>query len=123
MISLQRARSVRLLTTCLVTSVWLASAGAAFAQSAKFVAPMGSKPLKLYDAPGKPSAQTYQEGQPLPVAGEEKGGFIPVDVHGHPFWVDSMDVRRDRQSKAPCTQSAGVSAAGTLGAATNRCTK
>lgn len=117
---LQRECSLHLLTASFVVSVCLASPGATFAQTQR-VEPIGGKPLILYDAPGKPSAHPNTDGKPLLVEGADKGGFVPVQVDGQHYWVDGMDVRRSRQSIAPCTQSAGVPAAGTLGAATNRC--
>jgi hypothetical protein len=111
---IERRLRIAMMSLCMVS-------GSAFSQSAQTVTPDKNGPLKLYDAPGQLSSDTASNGQPLPVAGAEKQGFIPVLVNNKHYWVDGMDVRRNRQSNATCTLSAGKSAAGTLGAATNRC--
>ena len=79
--------------------------------------------VDLYEAPGaKKSVQkAMPSDMPLHAEGPAQNGYYPVRLGKATYWVDGMDVKMKRDSNAPCTQSAGVHAAGTLGAATNRC--
>ncbi|WNC93389.1 hypothetical protein RI103_21525 [Paraburkholderia sp. FT54] len=78
--------------------------------------------VKLYSAPDIHSVVMDAPTLPLLVQGASDHGFYPVKVNDKPYWVDGMAVKvvRDVQA-ARCSKSAGVQAAGTLGAATNRC--
>lgn len=96
--------------------------GNAFAQAPTYIdalRPGGT--VKLHSAPDAKSSTIDAPKLPIAVQGASKNGFYPVDVGGKPYWADGMDVKVVRNAAARCSQSAGVQAAGTLGAATNRC--
>ena len=81
-----------------------------------------SEAIKLYKAAGdKESIRDAPKDAPLHVSGAPKGGFYPVVVQGQTYWVDGMAVKLHRGTGAQCSESASIHAAGTLGAATNRC--
>ena len=81
-----------------------------------------SEAIKLYKAPGdKESIMDAPKDAPLHVSGAPTGGFYPVVVQGQTYWVDGMAVKLHRGTRAQCSESASIHAAGTLGAATNRC--
>lgn len=77
--------------------------------------------VKLYGAPDIHSVAMDAPTLPLLVQGASDHGFYPVTVNGKPYWVDGMAVKVVRKAQAQCSKPAGVQAAGTLGAATNRC--
>ncbi|MFM0624814.1 hypothetical protein [Paraburkholderia xenovorans] len=119
-------------TTRRITYAFLAAAaavtfavmagGLAFAQAPTYVdARKTGEPVKLYSAPDTKSSSIIAPTLPLLVQGASQHDFYPVKVDGKPYWVDGMSVKVVRSAQARCSKSAGVQAAGTLGAATNRC--
>ncbi|MFM0168496.1 hypothetical protein [Paraburkholderia sediminicola] len=100
-----------------------ASGGMAIAQEPTYVdAPKPGGTVKLYGAPDIKSSAIDAPTLPLAVQGASVSGFYPVKVDGKPYWVRGIDVKVVRNAQAArCSKSAGVQAAGTLGAATNRC--
>ena len=110
------------LTTAVVAALIAGAGGAAFAQAPTYVdalKPGGS--VSLYSAPDTKSNAIDAPTLPLLVQGASQHGFYPVKVNGKSYWVDGMVVKVVRSAQARCSQSAGVQAAGTLGAAANRC--
>ncbi|REG51672.1 hypothetical protein B0G80_8174 [Paraburkholderia sp. BL6669N2] len=79
--------------------------------------------VKLYSAPDTKSSSVDADAKslPLPIAGASQKGFYPVKIGQTTYWADGMAVKIVRNVQARCSQSAGVQAAGTLGAAANRC--
>jgi hypothetical protein len=111
------------LTATTVVALTATASSMAFAQPATYVdsqKPGGT--VKLYSAPDIHSVVMDAPTLPLLVQDASDHGFYPVKVDGKRYWVDGMAVKvvRDVQA-ARCSKSAGVQAAGTLGAATNRC--
>ncbi|WP_168789508.1 hypothetical protein [Paraburkholderia aromaticivorans] len=96
--------------------------GNAFAQTATSVEALKpGEAVKIYSAPDTKSSSKDATESRLAVVGASKNGFYPVTSDGKPYWVDGMAVKVVRKAQAQCSKSAGVQAAGTLGAATNRC--
>lgn len=97
--------------------------GMALAQAPAYVdAPKPGGTVKLYGAPDLKSSTIDAPTLPLAVQGASVSGFYPVKVDGKPYWVYGVDTKVIREAQAArCSKSAGVQAAGTLGAATNRC--
>jgi hypothetical protein len=81
-------------------------------------------PIKLYSGPSTKdrAPDAAPENMPLQTKGPANNGFYPVvDPKGKSFWVDGMEIKLQRDNTAACNLSAGVHAAGQLGAATNQC--
>lgn len=108
-----------MLAACAVLAL---STAAHAAGDPKFIMGAKSETVKLYNAPGETqSVKSVPTEQVLQKIQEEKNGYYKVTVDKAPYWVDSMDVRTNRASNAPCTAAANTHIAGSLGAQTNRC--
>ncbi|WP_454827126.1 hypothetical protein [Paraburkholderia xenovorans] len=109
-------------TVTAAIAVSAAASGTASAQAPTYVdAQKPGGTVKLYSAPDIKSSAIDAPTLPLLVQGASQHDFYPVKVDGKPYWVDGMDVKVVRSAQARCSQSAGIQAAGTLGAAANRC--
>ncbi|MFM0227008.1 hypothetical protein [Paraburkholderia dipogonis] len=125
---MQKVRDARqrikhaLLAATAATAFAAITGGNAFAQTPTSVEALKpGEAVKIYSAPDTKSSSKNAAESRLAVMGASKNGFYPVTSEGKPYWVDGMTVKVVRNAQARCSQSAGVQAAGTLGAAANRC--
>ncbi|VVD34106.1 hypothetical protein [Paraburkholderia dioscoreae] len=110
------------LTAAVAVAFTATAGGTASAQTPTYVdAKKPGETVKLYSAPDKKSRVIDAPTLPLLVQGASQHDFYPVKVDGKPYWADGLEVKVVRSAQARCSQSAGIQAAGTLGAAANRC--
>ena len=101
----------------------LTTTGAVSAQGLGTVVAVKQNPLPIYAAPGDASAigSTPVANLPWPIK-DARNEFFKVAVDGREVWIDSMDVRADRQSVHRCSKAPGAKdVAGTPGAAGGNC--
>lgn len=113
-------KSARILLSAMLT---LATAGTAIAQSLGTVVAAKQNPLPVYASPGdaKSTGSVPAANLPWPIK-ESRNEFFKVAVDGRDVWIDSMDVRADRQSAHRCSKVPGAKdVAGTPGAAGKNC--
>jgi hypothetical protein len=101
----------------------MAAAGAAMAQGLGAVVAAKQNPLPVYANAGdaKATGSVSAANLPWPIK-ESRNEFFKVAVEGRDVWIDSMDVRADRQSAHRCAKVPGAKdVAGTPGAAGKNC--